>query len=265
MVAGGGGGDTVAADVVLITGSAGGIGSATARRFAAGGFAVVGLDLAPLEAAEEAGLSGDAARGGGYTHLIGDVADEAALAAAVEAAASLGTLRHVIGVAGGAMGENGAVDVLDVSLDAFRRSLELNLVSQWALLRAAVGELRRGGGDRSVTFTSSINAVVGIDLHACSAAKAGLVSLARTAAGVLGRDGIRVNALAPGTVRTPRTEAAWAGDPGHFERLDRTCPLGRVGEPGHIAESFFALATVLTHVTGTTLVVDGGQTARWSY
>ena len=78
----------------------------------------------------------------------------------------------------------------------------------------------------------------------------------------LGREGIRVNVVAPGTVRTPRTERIWAGDDGHWERLEASTALGRLGTPDDVARAYLALATQLTHVTGQVLVVDGGQMVK---
>jgi 3-oxoacyl-[acyl-carrier protein] reductase len=120
------------------------------------------------------------------------------------------------------------------------------------------------GGDRSVTFTSSWNALTGAGMPAYSAAKAGLIGLMHALTGPLGADGIRVNVVAPGTVVTPRTQRIWASDVGHFERLADTTALGRLGAPVDIARTFVALATELTHVTGQVIVVDGGQMVKRS-
>ena len=78
----------------------------------------------------------------------------------------------------------------------------------------------------------------------------------------LGGEGIRINVIAPGSVRTPRTERIWQHDADHFERLEAGTALGRLGTPDDIARSFIALATLLSHVTGQVLVVDGGQMVK---
>jgi NAD(P)-dependent dehydrogenase (short-subunit alcohol dehydrogenase family) len=78
----------------------------------------------------------------------------------------------------------------------------------------------------------------------------------------LGREGIRINVVAPGTVRTPRTERIWAHVPDHFPRLEATTALGRLASPDDVARAYLALATLLTHVTGEVLVVDGGQSTK---
>jgi NAD(P)-dependent dehydrogenase (short-subunit alcohol dehydrogenase family) len=99
-------------------------------------------------------------------------------------------------------------------------------------------------------------------MPAYSAAKAGLVGMMRALTAPLGAEGIRVNVVAPGTVRTPRTERIWSSDPGHFERLERGTALGKLGTPDDVSRVFVALATWLTHVTGQVIVVDGGQMVK---
>jgi NAD(P)-dependent dehydrogenase (short-subunit alcohol dehydrogenase family) len=71
-----------------------------------------------------------------------------------------------------------------------------------------------------------------------------------------------VNVVAPGTIRTPRTERIWAGTEGHFERLAARTATGRLGTPDDVARTFVSLAVDLLHVTGQVLVVDGGQTVK---
>lgn len=236
-------------DAVLVTGAAGAIGRATVRAFGDAGYAVVGFDVAA------AGVSGADMR-------TVDVTDERAVASAVAALERDYSLCHVVGVAGGAcpLEPQTQDDPVAVDLDTFRTSIENNLTSQFVVLRACTPLLRRAGrADRSITLTSSWNALTGQGMPAYSAAKAGLHGLVRALAHPLGRDRIRLNAVAPGTVRTPRTERIWSDSPGHFERLGETSALDRVGEPDDVAAAFVALALYLRHVTGHVLVVDGGQ------
>jgi NAD(P)-dependent dehydrogenase (short-subunit alcohol dehydrogenase family) len=238
--------------VVLVTGAAGAIGGAAARAFLGAGFGVVGLDRDPSVA--EVGDRG-------YRGIRVELADERALAAAMDEAATTGPLAHVVGVAGGAFPDEPATqeDPAKVTPELFRASIEAHLTTQFLVLRAALPWLRRQAGDRSVTFTSSWNALAGLGMPAYSAAKAGLIGMMRALVGPLGREGVRVNVVAPGTVRTPRTERLWEGVPGHFDRLEAESALGRLATPEDVARAFVALATQLTHVTGQVLVVDGGQ------
>ena len=243
--------------VVLVTGAGGAIGGATAQAFLEQGFDVVGFDL---DLGSRVMPAGDR-----YLGLVVDVRDQTAVADAMARAADRGPLRHLIGVAGGALHEEPRTqdDPGALSPDVFRSSVEVNLISQFTVLHAAVGWLYDSGpGDRSVTFTSSFNALSGQGMPAYSAAKAGLVGMMHALTGPLGRAGIRVNVVAPGTIRTPRTERIWGDDPDHFARLEATTAIGRLGRPEDVAATFVGLATTLTHVTGQVLVVDGGQMTK---
>jgi NAD(P)-dependent dehydrogenase (short-subunit alcohol dehydrogenase family) len=75
----------------------------------------------------------------------------------------------------------------------------------------------------------------------------------------LGAAGVRVNAVAPGTVPTPATRREWAHVPTHFEDMAALVPTGRLGTPDDVAAAFLVLARDLTHVSGQVLAVDGGQ------
>ena len=248
-------------DVVLITGAAGAIGSATVRAFMAAGFSVVGFDVA--DGVSEAPTSH--APAGSYLGIQVDAEDEVAVAEAMTTAEAAGPLAHVVGIAGGALGDEPATqaDPVQLSPKVFRASVEANLTSQFVVLHAALPWLRaRTGVDRSVTFTSSWNALTGVGMPAYSAAKAGVIGMMHALTAPLGEDGIRVNVVAPGTIRTARTERIWAHDEGRWERLASTAALGRLGTPDDVARTFVALATALTHVTGQVLVVDGGQLVK---
>ncbi|MEK6206475.1 MAG: SDR family oxidoreductase [Chloroflexota bacterium] len=241
--------------VVLVTGAAGAIGSATVNVFLRAGFRVVGFDRTP-SAGE---LPSDR-----YTGFRVDLRDEVALTLAVTSATPQGELAHVIGIAGGALdGEPGVEDLVQLEADLFRQSLEANLTTQFLVLKAVLPWLRRSPTrDRSVVLTSSFNALAGWGMPAYSAAKAGLIGMVQALTGPLGAEGIRINAVAPGTIRTPRTERIWSTSPGHFEALEKTTALGRLGDAADVARTFLALATVLTHVTGQVIVVDGGQMTK---
>lgn len=245
---------------VVVTGSSGAIGGAVVDGFLDRGFHVIGMDIVAADR-----------RSCAYTDLTVDVRDERELRRAV---AAVRPVAHVIGVAGGALAEEvKCQDLDDLDIDTFRRSLDLNLVSQYAVVRALLPSLRSAGcrhrqvghADRSVTVISSVNALIGMDMPAYSAAKGGLVAMVRTMARLLGPEGIRVNAVAPGTVPTPRTQRIWAHDTDHFDRLRRQSPLGRLTGPEEVAATVCSLAVDLTAVTGQTLVVDAGQTSVWNY
>ena len=144
-------------------------------------------------------------------------------------------------------------------VEVFRDTVELNLTSHYLTLAAVWPALRDGTGNRSVGFASSVNALQSFGLIGYSAAKAGLIGLVHALVVPLGAAGVRVNAVAPGTVPTDNTRREWAHVPGHFDEMAALVPTGRLGTPDDIAAAFLALARDLTHVSGQTLVVDGGQ------
>ena len=139
------------------------------------------------------------------------------------------------------------------------------------VLRHAYHAMQYGGraltaaGGGSMVFVASVSGIDGAPSHAAyGAAKAGLMSLVRSAAVELGPAKIRVNAVAPGVVWTPRV-SAFLGEPGR-ERNAANAPLGRVAEPSDIAGALLFLASDLSgYVTGQTLVVDGGVSVKFGY
>lgn len=251
-----GGPERSADEVVVVTGAAGAIGRATAAAFVTAGFLVVGLDRDPA-----------VTRVPGVHGLQVDLTDDEAVLDAVSELRSTGELRHLVQIAGGALPDEPptADDPFSLSPATFRRSLDVNLTSQFSVLRATVPWFRlTDAPGRSVVLISSWNALSAQGMPAYSAAKAGLIGMMHALVRPLGRDGIRVNVVAPGTIRTPRTERIWAHDEGHFERLERTTVTGRLGIPEDVARTCLSLATDLTHVCGQVLVVDGGQSAYGS-
>ena len=239
---------------VVISGAAGAIGAATVDAFLERGLAVIGIDRRP----------GRAASHDRYQHLLVDVGDEAALLEGLSLVTDLAPVAHVVGIAGGALPDEPTLrdDPGRIDMDLFRASVEANLTSQFCLVRTTLTLLAgEPDADRSISLISSFNASSAQGMPAYSAAKAGLVGMMHGLVEPLGRTGIRVNVVAPGTVRTPRTEALWADVPGHFDRLVAGTALGRLATPSDVAAAFVALALDLRHVTGQVLTVDGGQTA----
>jgi meso-butanediol dehydrogenase / (S,S)-butanediol dehydrogenase / diacetyl reductase len=240
--------------LVLVTGAAGAIGSATVDAFLERGFYVVGMD-------RDAKVT--RAKGFDYNGIQVELEQEEAIIAAMRDVARIGNLAHIVGLAGGALpSETAEKGLLELDQASFAESIAANLVTQYAVVRAALPLLRVSEGDRSIALTSSFNALSGWGLPAYSAAKAGLIGLMHALTSPLGKEGIRINVVAPGTVRTPRTERLWGHEPGHFPGLESRSAIGRVGSPADVANAFVALATLLTHVTGQVLVVDGGQMVK---
>src|SRR4051794_18292143 len=236
----------------LVTGGAHGIGRACARRLADEGARVAVLDLDEEAArAVAAGLPQD----GGRPHraVPMDATDRTSVDQAVgRAAHELGQVDALVNVAGGDVAHPGFEDADD---EGWTRALELNLLGVVRCCRAAVPHLRRSTRTPAIVTVSSINAFTALGSEAYSAAKAGLTSLTGNLAAGLARDGIRVNAVAPGTIRT----RVWDEQDGGADRLRPLYPLGRVGEPEDVAA---AVAFLASHdaawITGHTLPVEGG-------
>jgi meso-butanediol dehydrogenase / (S,S)-butanediol dehydrogenase / diacetyl reductase len=109
---------------------------------------------------------------------------------------------------------------------------------------------------------SSVNALAYFGNEAYSAAKAGILSLTRSLAVRYGPSGVRVNAIAPGTLKTPAWEQRQQKDPDVFERVARWYPLGRIGDPEDVAGAALFLASdEAAWISGAVLPVDGGLTA----
>ncbi|GAB2871915.1 SDR family NAD(P)-dependent oxidoreductase [Streptomyces deserti] len=239
---------------VLVTGAARGIGAATARRFAEEGARVLVTDADQAEAERTATVLRE--RGLAAEAFVCDVTDrtsvEAAVAHAVDAFGSLDVL-----VNNAAHCSPDAPRFEDEPDEAWTRDLDVTLTGAYRCCRAALPHLAASGRG-AVVGIGSVNGLQDFGNHAYSAAKAGLGSLTRTLAGHAAARGVRVNLVAPGTVRT----RAWEGRDEDLEAARRLYPLGRVGEPEDIAAAVAFLASRdASWITGTTLVVDGGLTA----
>lgn len=236
---------------VLITAAGQGIGAATARRLAAEGAAVLVTDLDAKRAAHTAAAIREA--GGTAESLVCDVGDRAAVEAAVaHAVTAFGRLDVLVNNAYAAGEDEPLFE--DETDEVWERDLDITLSGPFRCARAALPHLVASGRGAIVTI-GSVNGEQDFGGHAYSAAKAGLTSLTRTLAGHAGPRGVRVNLVAPGTIRTD----AWAGRDAELARAAALYPLGRVGTPEDIASAVaFLASTDAAWITGTTLRVDGG-------
>lgn len=246
--------------VALITGSASGIGEATARRFAAEGARLALLDLQNdrVQAlAKELGaiaVCGDAAQEGAARQAVG---------AAVDAYGGLDVLVTCAGadVGGGALG--------DLRPDEWRKGLRANLHTCATTTRLALPALVASRG--SIVVVASVGALTGApQTVSYTTAKTALLGLVRSVAVDYGPQGVRCNAVCPGFVRTPMSDelverrAAANGSTPERERcrIGRIAPLGRHAEPSEIASVCLFLASdEASFVTGSVLTVDGGTMA----
>jgi NAD(P)-dependent dehydrogenase (short-subunit alcohol dehydrogenase family) len=237
--------------VALVTGAGGGIGLATARRFAAEGAQVVCADL------DEATGRAAAEEVGG-TFVPVDVASEPAVeamfAAAVDAYGGLDVSFHNAGIS-----PPEDASILDTDLETWRRVQDVNLTSVYLCCRHAIPRLRdRGGG--AIVNTASFVAVMGAATSQISytASKGGVVALSRELGVEFAREGIRVNALCPGPVDTPLLRELFATDPERAARRLVHIPMGRFAEATEVAAAAAFLASDdASFITASTFLVDG--------
>ena len=189
--------------VVVAGAGGGGIGTAVCRALAGAGASVLALDVRPeARASVEEAVAGTA---GPHRCVIADVRDPAQVAAALEDAGELGALHGLVHVAGGIWPPQWG-SLLSMDPGNWDEVLELNLRSAFVTMRAVATRLVAEKTGGSIVPVSSIAGLSAMPYAApYAAAKAGLVSLTRTAALEWGPSGIRVNAVAPGSVRTPKS------------------------------------------------------------
>lgn len=246
--------------VAIVTGAAGGIGHAVARRFLQEGAKVV---LADIDAEHGEKAERDLSGFGPVSFVRTDVGSRLDVhnlaAAALEAFGDMDVLVNGAEVAQ-------ATGFLDLAEEDFDRVLCVNLkgpfLATQAVARYMVDKVKRGGAAGSIVNISSINAVVAIpDQVAYSVSKGGLDQLTRVMALALAPHGIRVNAIGPGSIAAHALTAA-NGDPAERAELLSRTPLGRVGTPSEIAAiAVFLASDEASYVTGQTLYADGGRLA----
>jgi NAD(P)-dependent dehydrogenase (short-subunit alcohol dehydrogenase family) len=234
----------------IVTGAGSGIGRAACIRFAAHGASVAALDIDGEAAKKTAAVVGGIA-------LEADVTDAEALREAVDdGVRQLGGLSILVNNAGGST----MAPLAGWEPNVWDELVRLNLSGVFHGMRAGVPHLLAGGGG-AVVNTASISATRPSAGEApYSAAKAGVMALTASAALEYG-PAIRVNAVAPGMIRTNLTKPLLDGLPDEVERYLRTTPVARIGDPDDVADVMLFLCSDLARfITGQTLVVDGGMT-----
>jgi len=248
----------LAGRVALITGAAGGIGSAAARRFAAEGAAVALLDRS-ADAIEQLAdrIRGE---GGQATAVTADVTDDASVRRAVDQAAGVfGKIDVLFNCAGGSVAGDTAVDKVDLAL--WDRTLRLDLNGTMLCCRHAVPAIVRAGGGTVVNMSSGAGLRGSFGGHAYTAAKGAVIALTRALAAEYAPHGVRVNAICAGRIRTERIlRNLDAGQPAPAGSAQRyPC---REGDPIDIANIALFLASHESRmITGEAIAANGGYSA----
>ena len=236
--------------VVIVTGAGSGIGRVIVQRFAGEGAKVAVVDWVADRAD---GVTAEIASAGGSALSVhADVSSRRDVDAS-----ELGPVDVLINNAAIAEGD----DVLQMDEATWDRDVAVVLRSVFLCCRAVLPSMidRRTG---AIVNISSVNGITALGNEAYSAAKAGMLNLTQGIAVRYGAHGIRCNAIAPGTIRTPIWQARIDRDPVVFQRLVKWYPLGRVGEPDDIANAAMFLASdEASWITGAVLPVDGGLLA----
>lgn len=245
--------------VAIVTGAAGGIGMAIARRFLLEGAKVVIADI-DIPRGEKA--EGELAPLGTVLFVKADVGRRLDVHNLVAAALDrFGDIDILVNNAGILHSQA----FLDLSEDDFDRVMRVNLKGSFlvgqAVAAVMVDKVRRGGAAGCIVNISSVNAVVAMpDQLAYAVSKGAVAQLTKAMALALAPHGIRVNAVGPGSIATDMLTAG--NDPAERERLLSRTPLGRIGEPSEIAAvAVFLASEEASYVTGQTVYADGGRLA----
>jgi NAD(P)-dependent dehydrogenase (short-subunit alcohol dehydrogenase family) len=245
-------------EVVLVTGGAGGIGRAVLEVAAREGARVGFIDVSPAGHQARDELS---AAGHRVAFAQADVRDEDAVAGAVgQIVSELGPVSVLVNNAG----VDAHFDVVDLTTDDWSRFFDLDLRAAWLLSREVLPAMLEAGRGSIVNIASIHATRTSAGMFPYAAAKSGLLGLTRSMALDLAGRGVRVNAVSPGFVGTPRvTDYIQAGSEAATTTF-AAHPLGRIGEPAEIAEVVCFLASSrASYVVGAEWTVDGGLGARF--
>lgn len=243
--------------IAIVTGAGNGIGRAIAQQLAQEGAAVGVADIDEAGGRQTVAMLNDAGARAQFVRT--DIADYASVEAAfAEVAGTLGPVTLLVNNA--AFSDAGSLET--ISLESWHREIDINLNGTYHCIRAMVPAMKERGG--AIVNIASVNGLRYFGNPSYSAAKAGIINLTQAVASEYGPLGIRCNAVCPGSVRTDTT--TWRirqeKDPEIFKKVSRWYPLGRVAEPGDIAEAVVFLGSpAAAYINGAVLTVDGGLMA----
>lgn len=250
--------DQLGGRVAIVTGGGGGIAGAIGRRFAAAGAAVLVTDV-NLDAATT--VANSIVKAGGQAKpLKVDVGQpEDCERATAEAVAAFGKVTTLVNAAA-TITPDGTVDKLP--LEAWYNTLQINLTGMFLMCRFAIPQMRKAGGGTIVNIASSHSYIALHGRVGYCTTKAGIRHFTRVLALDHGPDNIRVNSISPGPIDTERALRRYGTHENSNKIRGPGQALGRTGTPEEVAEAALFLASdASSFVTGTDLLIDGGQTA----
>jgi NAD(P)-dependent dehydrogenase (short-subunit alcohol dehydrogenase family) len=240
--------------IAVVTGGAGGIGQAVAERFARDEYKLVLIDLDGQAGQQLAGAW--RRRGAELSFFPADLTEEAAVNATFEKIITAhGCIDALVNVAGGSLHRH---QLEDFPLAHWQAVIDANLTSTFLCCRAVVGLMKKQKSGAIVNISSDIGFSGDAGRSAYAAAKAGILGLTRSLALELATCGVRVNAVAPGRIATPRVRASYTDT--EWEAAAKRIPVGHAGAPEDVAEAVAFLASdAAKHMTGQTIHVNGGR------
>jgi NAD(P)-dependent dehydrogenase (short-subunit alcohol dehydrogenase family) len=240
----------------VVTGAAQGIGRALAA-----GLVEAGASVALLDLQDDAVREAAATLEGASAHAA-DITDAAAVDAALrDVVERHGRLDFVVNNAGVRL----IAPLMEIDVEGWRRTLDVNLTGTFNCIRAAVPHMLRAGGGRIVNVASVAGLLMFRNRAPYNVSKAGIVALTKSVALELASQGITCNAVAPGVIETPLTQEYFS-DPELAPKIKENTPLGRWGQPEDlVGPVVFLCGPGADFVQGETLVVDGGWVTGKGY
>ena len=247
-------------ETVVVVGGAGGIGSATVRKYTAAGCRIIIGDIDSGAAAilvNEPGIDAEFIP-------VNVLKYESIKNFAGRISENYGSVTHLVNLAGGSLPEETVESGIEgISPEHISTSIDLNLKSHLYLVKEFLPLIREDRSDnKSVTLISSVNALISFGQPAYSSAKAGMIGLVHALANELGSYNIRINAVLPGTTPTQSCDGFLKES---YDLLRKASALKRLSTPEDIANTIYAVSHLMTSVTGQYVVADSGQIISYPY